>query len=115
MRVDKSRTLYLHHSQIKSRVRAVIGDVVRVSRYGMGVVLSWRVRDEMYKVELYWGDQCRPVVYVLGDDLRLVETRSEVLPRELLKKKIKLEAAPDMEDESSVFCSWRLSGGSKDR
>jgi hypothetical protein len=89
----------------------VIGDVVRVSKYGMGVVLSWRSEDEMYKVELYWGNQCRPVVYVLGDDLRLVETRNETLPSELLEKKSKLEAAPDLEDESSVFCSWRLSGG----
>jgi len=77
----------------------------------MGVVLSWRSEDEMYKVELYWGNQCRPVVYVLGDDLRLVETRNETLPSELLEKKSKLEAAPDLEDESSVFCSWRLSGG----
>ena len=89
----------------------MIGDVVRVSKYGMGVVLSWRSEDEMYKVELYWGNQCRPVVYVLGDDLRLVETRNETLPSELLEKKSKLEAAPDLEDESSVFCSWRLSGG----
>ena len=89
----------------------MIGDVVRVSKYGMGVVLSWRSEDEMYKVELYWGNQCRPVVYVLGDDLRLVETRNEKLPSELLEKKSKLEAAPDLEDESSVFCSWRLSGG----
>ena len=112
VRVDKSRTLYIHHSAIKSRVRAVIGDVVRVSKYGMGVVLGWRAEDDMYSVELYWGDRCRPVVYALGGDLRLVETRSETLPSELLKKKSKLEAAPDMENDSSVFCSWRLSGGS---